>query len=412
MLKKSYFGIIVMKVFIALFALFFFVSAGYGPPKEKRLRKVVIDAGHGGRDPGTLGKKIYEKEVTLSVALKLGKYINENFKDVEVIYTRSTDEFIEVYRRAKIANENHADLFISVHCNGTKSSQARGTECWVMGLNKSKENLEVAKMENAAILQENDYNQYDGFDPQSPEAVIIFSLYQNIYLDKSLELASKIQNHFNKRLNLDDRGVKQAGFWVLYKTTMPGVLIETGFLSNPEDEKFLRSVNGQNQIAYSIFLAFKEYKENFEGVSSPLLVSPPADEIVEEDTGKVAGKSEIIPENPGIKQNEKSQEKHIYKPDQKQGNANLDSKVVYKIQIASSEKLLPDNSPVFKGVGDISHYMHNGSYKFTTGKCQSMKEALTLQKKMLAKGFKDAFVVPFLNNERISLEEAKKLSSN
>lgn len=389
------------RLFTAFLILIMVGASAYQAPKEKRVRKVVIDAGHGGKDPGTLGKKLKEKDVALSVALKLGRYIKENYKDVEVIYTRTTDVFIELYRRAKIANENHADLFISIHCNGTKSPQAKGTETWVMGLHKSKENLEVAKLENAAILKEDDYNQYDGFDPQSPEATIIFSLYQNSYLDQSLDLASKVQNQFRDRLKLGDRGVKQAGFWVLYKTTMPGILVELGFLSNPEDERFLGKQNNQEQVAYSIFLAFREYKEGIDGVNMPLLTSPPPPVTDEPDSTE----TEQVTAPP----------KPVY-PEKKDPtpplNTPADAKPVWRIQIVSSDKPLKDSSPLFKGVKDLHHYVHKGVYKYTTGACETFEEALLLQKKMIAKGFKDAFVVPFVNNERIGLEEAKKLSAN
>jgi len=399
-------------VFRTLLVMLFLISSAYQPPKEKRLRKVVIDAGHGGKDPGTVGKKVKEKEVALGVALKLGRYINENYKDVEVIYTRSTDVFIELYRRAQIANENHADLFISIHCNGTKSPQAKGTETWVMGLHKSAQNLEVARTENAAILKEDNYNQYDGFDPQSPEATIIFSLYQNSYLDQSLDLASKVQKQFKERLKLGDRGVKQAGFWVLYKTTMPGILVETGFLSNPDDEKFLATQTGQEQIAYSVFLAFREYKEGIDGVNVPLLSQPPPQYVPHEDSNDTETKTAIRQINKNAGQEGITNVRTEDKPEEKKPDKILNNKPVYRIQIASSDKLLKEGNPVFKGQKNIWHYMHKGVYKFTAGECSSMEEALDLQKKLMSKGFKDAFVVPFLGNDRISLEEAKKLSAN
>lgn len=400
MLMNSFNRLPFRRVFTVFLILIMVGTSAYQAPKEKRVRKVVIDAGHGGKDPGTLGKKLKEKDVALSVALKLGKYIKENYKDVEVIYTRTTDVFIELYRRAKIANENHADLFISIHCNGTKSPQAKGTETWVMGLHKSKENLEVAKLENAAILKEDDYNQYDGFDPQSPEATIIFSLYQNSYLDQSLDLASRVQNQFRDRLKLGDRGVKQAGFWVLYKTTMPGILVELGFLSNPDDERFLSKQNNQEQVAYSIFLAFRDYKEGIDGVNVPLLTSPPppvTDEPDSVETSAEPAPKPVIPEK---------------KESAQPVNTPVESGVVWRIQIVSSDKPLKENSPVFKGIQEIHHYLYKGGHKYTTGACKTFDEALILQKKMIAKGFKDAFIVPFMNNERIGLEEAKKLSPN
>ena len=257
-----------LSLFFILLIVCISVSPNYNGVKNIKLKKVVIDAGHGGDDPGAVGKKSKEKDNALSIALKLGKCIKDNLPEVQVIYTRSTDKFVELYKRARIANEEKADLFISIHCNSTKKPESTGTETWVMGLHKSQANLEVAKKENSTILLENDYSQqYDGFDPNSPEANIIFSLYQNVYLDQSLILASKIQNQFTNKVGRVNRGVKQAGFLVLYKTTMPGVLVETGFISNPAEEEYLISEKGQTQIASAIFRAVREYKNELEGNS-------------------------------------------------------------------------------------------------------------------------------------------------
>ena len=193
----------------------------------------------------------------------------QNMKDVKVVLTRDDDTFVELYRRARIANENNADLFISVHCNSTHSPSVYGAETFVMGLHKSQANLAVAKAENAAILLEDDYvEKYDGFDPNSPEGNIFFNMMQNAFLDKSLAFAGKVQHQLVDNLNMFDRGVKQAGFLVLYKTAMPGVLIETGFISNAKDEKFLLSEKGQDQIAHAIYKALREYKNQIENKSS------------------------------------------------------------------------------------------------------------------------------------------------
>ncbi len=226
------------------------------------MHTIVIDAGHGGHDPGCQygGKK--EKNITLAIALKLGKIIKENLTDVNVIYTRDDDRFVELWERASIANKNNADFFISIHVNANEKPSAKGTETYTMGLHKTNENLEVAKRENSVVLMENDYSKrYDGFDPKSPEANIIFSMYQNVHLEQSIRFASKVEKQFKnetKRLSL---GVKQAGFLVLWKTTMPSVLIETGFLSNEGERKFLCSDDGQESLANGIFEALKEYKE-------------------------------------------------------------------------------------------------------------------------------------------------------
>ncbi|MDP4291919.1 MAG: N-acetylmuramoyl-L-alanine amidase, partial [Bacteroidota bacterium] len=234
--------------------------------RKNQVRKVVIDAGHGGYDSGAKGKNSREKDITLSIALKTGKLIQKNCPGVQVIYTRESDVFVELYRRAQIANENKADLFISIHCNANPSPFPYGTETYVMGLYKSEANLDVARAENASILLENDYSKrYDGFNPNSSEAYIIFNLFQNAYLEKSLDFASRVEKSFDANTNMPERGVKQAGFLVLYKTTMPGVLVETGFLSNTHEEAYLMSETGQDRIAFSIYRAFDEYRRASEG---------------------------------------------------------------------------------------------------------------------------------------------------
>lgn len=233
-------------------------------PKYK-VKTIVIDAGHGGHDPGCFGASNREKIVALSVALKLGNLIEESFPDVKVVYTRKTDVFIPLIERAEIANKAHADLFISIHCNASKAKTAYGTESWVMGLHVSEANLAVAKRENSVILLEEDYKEnYDGFDPNSAEAYITFSLYQNVNIDKSLYLASKVETAFKTKMERFSRGIKQAGFLVLYKTNMPAILIETGFLTNLNDEKILGSEKGQTDIAETIYSAVKEYKSDVE----------------------------------------------------------------------------------------------------------------------------------------------------
>ncbi len=230
---------------------------------EKRtykVKKVVIDAGHGGKDPGCHGKSSKEAEVALKVALALGTRIHEEMSDVKVIYTRDKNEFVELHDRAGIANKNNADLFISIHCN-SGNPKANGHETYTMGLHTSQGNLEVAKRENSVILQEDNYlEKYDGFDPNSPIAHILFSNFQNAFIDNSLHFASKVEDHLEEKAGHKSRGVKQAGFLVLWKTTMPSALIEIGYLTNAEEEKFLIDKENQNNIAEGIFTAFKEYK--------------------------------------------------------------------------------------------------------------------------------------------------------
>jgi N-acetylmuramoyl-L-alanine amidase len=230
-----------------------------------RLRTVVLDAGHGGKDIGCSGKSAHEAKVALAIILDLGRRIKEGYPGVRVIYTRRTDVFVELDERAAIANRNHADLFISVHCNAGPHA-THGTEVWCMGPHKTEANLGVAKRENAVILQEKDYQRrYDGFNPNSPQGNILFSLFQSAYITNSLRLAQRIDKQFRSSVGRSSRGVKQAGFIVLWKSTMPSVLVESGFLTNPAEENYLDNKAGQQAIAGGIYQAFREYKHDLEG---------------------------------------------------------------------------------------------------------------------------------------------------
>ncbi len=230
-----------------------------------RLRTVVLDAGHGGKDRGCAGASAREADVALAIILDLGRRIKEGNPDVRIIYTRKTDVFIELDERAHIANRNHADLFISVHCNaGPKGSH--GTEVWCMGPHKTEANLGVAKRENSVILQEKDYQRrYDGFNPNSPQGNILFSLFQSAYITNSLRLAQRIDKQFRSSVGRSSRGVKQAGFIVLWKSTMPSVLVESGFLTDRNEEQYLDTKAGQQAIAGGIYHAFRQYKQELEG---------------------------------------------------------------------------------------------------------------------------------------------------
>ena len=252
-----------------MFLLFTFVFVSANAGGNFTIKTIVIDAGHGGKDPGATGPgKTNEKDVALAVALKLGDYIQKNFPDVNVIYTRKTDVFIELHERAEIANKNKADLFIAVHCNSSTTPVAYGTSTYVLGLHRTEANLEVAKRENSVILLEDDRDKNYEFDPNTPEGHIIMSMKQNAFLDQSIDIASKIESQYETGAKRKSLGVKQAGFYVIYKTAMPSLLSEIGFISNPTEEKFLASEKGQDQIANSLFKAFKDYKfemENSEG---------------------------------------------------------------------------------------------------------------------------------------------------
>lgn len=253
---------------LSLLVLFVFTSFSGKTPAEDKSMVIVIDAGHGGKDPGSISKNVQEKAVTLDIAKKLGKLIGDSLKDVKVIYTRDSDKFIELKERPAIANRNKADIFISIHCNHNGNVKAHGSETYVMGLHKSEGNLEVAKRENSAIMYEEDYENdtdYEGFDPSSPEAHIIITLQQSAFLVQSTLLASNIESQLSARKKVKkSRGVKQAGFLVLWKTAMPSVLVETGFISNAEERTYLSSDSGKREVALSIYKAVKDYKKNWE----------------------------------------------------------------------------------------------------------------------------------------------------
>jgi N-acetylmuramoyl-L-alanine amidase len=251
-----------------LLAITLLNSSAATKPAANKVDTVVIDAGHGGKDPGTHGQKMKEKDVALKIALRVGSYIEKNLPGVKVIYTRKTDLYLGLDERADIANKHKADLFICIHANAVPKEEIYGTETYVMGLHKTEGNMEVAKRENAVILLDNDYEQrYEGFDPNSAESNILFSIAQSAFQESSLKFADKVESQFKKKIGRKSHGVKQAGFWVLWRTAMPSVLIEVGFLTNRQEEKFLSETNGQDLIASGIYRAFKEYKAQVEAIN-------------------------------------------------------------------------------------------------------------------------------------------------
>lgn len=272
MLKAKSVRYILVSLFTAAILLFYSFkttnrSISLATARNSGVKIVVIDAGHGGHDPGCQYGGAKEKNVTLAIALKLGKIIKENCKDVKVIFTRDEDKFVELRERAAIANRNKANVFISIHCNANPTKKINGTETYTMGPHVSEDNLEVAKRENDVILLEDDYSEkYEGFDPKSPEAEMIFSLYQDAYVAQSQRLAKHIEGQL-ARAKRQSRGVKQAGFVVLWKTAMPSVLVETGFLSNTQERKYLTSDAGQKSIANGIYKAFVKFKTETEGTA-------------------------------------------------------------------------------------------------------------------------------------------------
>lgn len=355
------------------------------------VKTVVIDAGHGGHDPGCHGAVANEKDVCLSISLKLGKYIEENFPDVKVIYTRKTDIFIPLHERAKIANKAKADLFICVHANANDNKAAYGSETYVLGLHKSEANLKVAQRENSSIFLEDDYKTtYENFDPNSPESYIAMTLMQSAHLEQSLLFASKVQTQFAERVGRKNRGVKQAGYLVLHQTSMPSVLIETGFLTNNEEEKFLNSDLGQDYLASAIYRAFKEYKIILEKKS--VVEEKPAPKEIPKEAPKQEVVEEVKPPKKGKKD----------KVETEQG-------VMFKIQIATSSNKLPLKPENFNGVEDVEMYEAGGLYRYTVGKEKSMTAANSLQLQVKQKGFTDAFIVAFKGGKRIPISEAIKL---
>ena len=354
---------------------------------------VVIDPGHGGRDPGAIGKRGKEKNINLSVALKLGKLIQNNCKDVRIVYTRKNDTFVTLDKRAQIANNAKADLFISIHTNSVaKGRTVRGTETYTLGLHRTDDNLEVAKKENSVILIENDYEQrYAGFNPNSSESYIIFEFLQDKNMEKSVELATLIQKQFKTTAKRIDKGVHQAGFLVLRETSMPGVLVELGYISTPDEEKYLLTEAGTDALAQSIFKAFKTYKSQ----TNPNIKvnKQPASTPQTESKPQQAKKTAI-----------QTAQKTTSQP----GKANKTSKTskpVFKIQILTSEKALGAKSKQFKGLSPVNYYREKGLYKYTYGETTDYNQILRTKKQISAK-FKDAFIVAFKVGKKTDLSQA------
>ncbi len=356
--KISRFGVFFLVFLLPLCAL---------AQKGEKIQTIVIDAGHGGKDTGALGKVTNEKTLNLAVALKFGAYIEENLPDVKVIYTRKTDKFIELSERAAIANRNNADVFVSIHCNSTGTpNSAYGAETFVMGESKNEKNLEVAKKENAAILLEDNTEAYDNFDPNSTEAYILFSLSQSLYQSQSLALAGKVQQQFAKKVGRHDRGVQQAGFLVLWKTSMPSILVELGFINHAKEEAFLNSEKGQTQMALALYRAFEEYKREFEA------------------------------------------ENHTSAQTQAEEKPVATGGTYFTVQFASRDKKVPSTDKAFKGVKDVEVYEYGGAYRYISGRFATKAEAQKRQTEVRDLGYKDAFVIAFINGERGTLKQAEE----
>ncbi|WP_027392712.1 N-acetylmuramoyl-L-alanine amidase family protein [Aquimarina latercula] len=344
--------------------------------KEKFV--VVLDAGHGGHDPGNRGNGYKEKDIALKVVLAVGTALEKDDR-FKVVYTRSTDKFIELHERGKIANKAKADLFVSVHCNSHRS-QAYGTETFVLGLHANNENFNVAKNENSVILLEDNYEaNYDGFDPNSPESIIGLTLMQEEYLDQSLTLASFVQNGFNKSLKRKSRGVKQAGFVVLHQTYMPSVLIELGFLTNNKEGKYLNSRKGQDEMAKSIISSIIDYKESLDAIYYvPDAPEPEVPEVVDSDSiTKVVGQK-------------------------------MYDGITFKVQIAAGSNDIELEPKNFNGLDQLSKIQFEGLYKYYFGSTSNYNLIKELRGVAVDKGYASCFVVAFKDNELIPLTEALK----
>ena len=335
---------------------------------------IVIDAGHGGRDPGALGSMSREKDINLAIALKTGEYIQKYIRNVTVIYIRKDDSKVDLRDRPKIANKVNADLFISIHTNSADSKKVMGAETYIMGTAKDQANLEVAMKENAAMLREEDYSEkkYDGFDPKSSESYIKFSLTQKVFQEQSTNLASKVQTEFRERVNRYDRDVKQAGFWVLFNTKMPSILIETGFKTNPSEEKYLNSKEGQDYLASSIGRACKDYLNEIDKKSS-------FSSVGKNDAGN----------------NTDTVAKKDLQPDE----------IIFMVQVTTSSsrtELKPEN---FKGLKDITEINSNDRFKYASGSFTDYPSAVDYRKE-LETVFPDAFVIAVKDNKILPLQQA------
>ena len=371
---------------------------------------VVIDAGHGGHDPGAIGKISKEKNINLKVALKLGNLIKQNCNDVKVVYTRSKDVFIPLDRRAEIANNAKADLFISIHTNALANNRtAKGASTWTLGLAKSDANLEVAKRENSVILYEDDYKtRYAGFNPNSAESYIIFEFMQDKYMEQSVHLASLVQKQFRHHCKRVDRGVHQAGFLVLKASAMPSILVELGFISTPEEERYLNTEEGSSTLAKGIYRAFLSYKREHEirltGSSRTAL--PNDDEVTDTEVAQIDStesenkKPQNIPRTDKLVTEAKTQRPIVVE------STTNDSEITVKIQILTSSRPLSKNDKRLKGLKDVDYYKENGLYKYTYGASSDYNKVLRTRRNTVTPLFKDAFIIAFRNGEKMNINEA------
>ena len=368
----------ILQLLVLILAGLFFSSFSPSETDPSKDFVVVLDAGHGGDDPGNRGNGYYEKDIALNIVLGIGAQL-EKIPGVKVIYTRKTDVFVTLAGRAEIANNADADLFVSVHCNA-HSSQASGTETFVLGLHRNEDNLKVAMRENSVIYLEEDYHvTYDGFDPKSPESYIGLTLMQEEYLDQSILLADFVQKNFTNDLKRPNRGVKQAGFLVLRQTYMPSVLIETGFLTNSGEGKYLNSKNGQSEMSEAIVKGIKQYKD---------MLNLEILEDFNQDTS--------IP---------------IEKPDPAVAT-DIYEDITFKVQLAASSQKLELQPYNFKGLENVTRSKEGGLWKYYYGATSSYQEINRLHRLAKEKGYPNSYVTAFKNGKKITVNEALKTKGN
>ena len=372
-LKTKGFYVFVSSIIVLTFSSFIKIDLNQSSKKFV----VVLDAGHGGKDPGNLGNGFKEKDIALKIALEVGEILEKN-PNIKVVYTRKTDVFIELIDRPKIANNADADLFVSIHCD-SHTSQAYGAGTFVMSISKISQNLRVAKQENSVIFLEDNYQEkYSGFDPNSPESIIGSSIAVEEYLDQSILAASLIQKNLVNNLNRKDRKVKQDVFWVLHATVMPSVLVETGFLTNKSEGSYLNSKTGQIEMATQIAQGILDYKKRIDNITGDFNIVDQIDNSV--------------------------QEKEV-----SESNTNA---IIFKIQIAASASELDTKPYNFKGLQNISRIKQGGLYKYFYGSTNNYKDTKLLEDEAKRKGYNSCFVVAFKDGEKIDLSEALKSTTN
>ena len=384
---------------------------------------LVIDPGHGGKDGGTVRGQYQEKKIVLAVANAFGKLIEDNMSDVNVLYTRKTDVFIPLDRRASLANKNKANLFISIHVNstGAQATSVSGVETYALGFSKSAANLEVAKRENEVVKFEDNYKQkYEGFDPDSPESYIIFEFMSTEFLNQSLEFARSVQRNVKTIAKRNDRGARQDNFLVLREAGMPAVLVELGFINNTSDATYLTSAAGQKKLAESLYSAFREYKLKYDSRLGTVAVASPVKQdatpvtkdptpVVKDPTpviksptpvaNQAAAKSDANKITNASRSSAKTSEKPASQSVGQKNETIKKDVIEYRVQFYYSKQKLPANSPKLKGIANVSFYQDGAGYKYTGGSTTNFNEAIKIQRQIRQK-YKDAFVVRFKNGVR------------